>query len=61
MKKETYFTDLLRRKDELETELKKIKTAIETGRAVCNHDYQHIGNTHKAVYECKICKNRITA
>lgn len=61
MDTKTYFTELLEREAELEKELKKIRTAISAGQAVCNHDYQYIGNTHKDVYECKICKDRMTA
>lgn len=56
-----YFTELHRREAEAAKELEKIRAAIKAGQEVCKHDYQKIGNTHKDVYECRICGDRMTA
>lgn len=55
-----YFTELHRREQEAEKELKRIRTAIKAGQEICKHDYKLIGNTHKDIYECTICKDTIT-
>lgn len=53
-----YFTELHRREQETEKELKQIRAAIKAGQETCKHDYKRIGNTHRDIYECKICLHR---
>lgn len=55
-----YFTDLHRREEQLHKELKKIKTAIQAGQEICEHNYKPIGNdSHYEYEECEICKHVI--
>lgn len=56
-----FIEELIRREERTEQELKAIRKALSAAREVCKHDYKKIGNTHKDVYECKICGDRMTA
>lgn len=56
-----YYTELHRREEAAKSELEKIRNAIRSGQEVCNHDYKHIGNTHKDILECRICRHKTTA
>lgn len=53
-----YFIELHRQEKETEEKLGKIRNAIKSGQEVCDHDYKYVGNTHKDIYECKICLHR---
>ena len=53
-----FFIELHKKEAEAETTLSKIRTAIKATQEICEHDFQLIGNTHKDIYECKICKKR---
>lgn len=54
----TYFIELHRQEKELEEKLRKTRVAIRAHQEICNHDYKRIGNTHKDIYQCKICMHR---